>query len=86
MHRPKRVIQPVGSARPYTVLEIQRQTCSVAGCSRRAAYQWQCCATGNRWMPLCKECDVALNEMVLNWSGHPEAEPLIKQYRRNAGL
>lgn len=50
---------------PYTEVGICRVKCAVVGCDNRAAHQWQICADGNRWRPICKAHDVAINEAVM---------------------
>ena len=32
-------------------------------------HQWQICADGNIYRPICKECDIALNALVLEFMG-----------------
>jgi len=66
--------------KPYTERGVRRLQCCVAGCSNKAQFQWQCCATGNLWMPICVEHDVELNKMVLVWIGHPDAGRLGQEY------
>lgn len=64
---------------PYTEIGVRRLRC--VRCQLRwAAFQWQCCADGNNWRPLCQRCDVELNALVLEWMGHPEAAALSKRY------
>lgn len=48
---------------PYTEKGISRAPC--CRCGKPSAYQWQCCATGNKWMPLCTDCDIGLNRAML---------------------
>jgi hypothetical protein len=70
----------VGRKQPYTQIGIRRLRCSVAGCEARAEHQWNCCANGNLWMPLCLDHDIELNRITLEWMGHPEADRLISEY------
>lgn len=49
-------------------------------CGGQAVYQWQICSDGNNWRPLCFPCDVALNELVLQWFSHPRASELLAVY------
>lgn len=67
---------------PYTALGIRRVPC--VRCGEPAAHQWHICSDGNRPRAICLACDVALNALVLRWMRHPEAEALIKRYRREA--
>lgn len=64
---------------PYTEAGIKRLQCVRCGC--RAAHQWNICAEGNNYRPICLACDVELNEMVLSWTGHPKARELSESYR-----
>lgn len=63
---------------PYTTIGIQRLTC--IRCGAQAVHQWQICADGNNYRPLCLACDVALNRLVLEWVKHPEAKRLADDY------
>jgi hypothetical protein len=31
--------------------------------------------------PICRDCDVALNELVLRWAGDPHVEEKMRAYR-----
>lgn len=75
-----RVLRPGRPAeRPYTARGIKR--CPCVRCSRPAHATWQVCADERRHRPLCKECDIALNELVLRWAGDPEWQAKIAVYR-----
>lgn len=65
--------------KPYTEIGIQRMKCF--RCGGKAKYQWQICADENIYRPICEECDIALNEIVLKWAGFPNWEDKIKQYK-----
>lgn len=65
---------------PYTSLGIARLTC--IRCDNQATSQWQVCADGNTFRPLCTSCDIELNRMVLNWMKHPNADKAIEQYEQ----
>lgn len=67
---------------PYTAAGIRRLKC--VRCSSQARYQWEVCADGNNWRPLCASCDIELNSLVLRWMGDPQAEKKIRAYRRRA--
>lgn len=71
---------PVGRphTRPYTEIGIRRVAC--IRCAAPARFQWGACADGNRWRPLCTACDVALNLLVLEWMGNPNAASLVLEY------
>ena len=55
----------VGRREPYTTIGIKRKKCQ--RCGSQAHAQWQCCANGNRWLPVCRECDIELNAIALKF-------------------
>lgn len=65
---------------PYTELGIRRLKC--ARCGGQARYQWQICADNRVFRPLCAQCDVDLNEMVMRWAFGGTREADIEAYRR----
>lgn len=67
-----------GRKKPFTSLGIARLPC--VRCGAKALHQWQICADGNIYRPLCLDCDIALNLLVLKWSGDPDAATKIKAY------
>lgn len=69
--------------KPYTARGVQRLPC--IRCGGRATFQWQICSDGNNYRPLCVACDVALNRLVLDWMGHPNAQALSNAYARRVG-
>lgn len=76
------VVKFAGRKRPYTIAEIAQKRC--VACGHQARYQWQCCANGNRWLPLCRQCDVALNEAALAIMRVPGRAKMLAAYRRRA--
>lgn len=72
----------VGRKAPYTQAEIRQVKCR---CGKRGAFQWNCCANDNRWVAVCVDCDVALNEMALAFFRVPGREFLMARYRRKVG-
>lgn len=66
--------------RPYSAIGIARMKC-IRGCGRRARYQWQICSDGNVYRPVCRECDVELNEMVMRWAFGDAREVDLMAYR-----
>lgn len=68
--------------RPYTAIGIRRLRCWRRGCHNRAQFQWQVCADGNAWRPICGPCDIALNAVVLKFIGDPRAKQKMAAYRR----
>lgn len=63
---------------PYTAAGIRRLKC--VRCSAQAVHQWQVCADGNVFRPLCLPCDVALNKLVLEWANDPNAKQKVERY------
>lgn len=51
-----------GRKKPYTERGIKRLPC--VRCGEKATQQWRACADG-LWRPICTECDVMLNRLVL---------------------
>lgn len=74
----KRLSKRHGRTKPYTVAGIRRLSC--VRCGKPAEYQWQACADG-LWRPICPDCDVALNAVVLRFMRDPEAEKKIEKYK-----
>lgn len=65
---------------PYSAGGIRRLTCSRAGCGRKAYATWGACADDNVQRPLCAECDVEVNRIVLDWMGDPDAIEKMAAY------
>jgi len=72
----------VGRLRPYTVAEMKSGRIRCLGCRAKAVHQWSCCANNHRHMPVCLDCDFALNEMTLAFFRVPNRVDLLKRYRR----
>lgn len=70
--------------KPYTKIGIKRFKCF--RCDNKAEYQWQICSDSNIYRPLCRGCDIALNEMVLKWMGFPDWQVKINAYREGKGV
>lgn len=69
---------------PYTAAGIKRRPC--ARCGKPASTQWQVCADGSVYRPLCTACDVALNALVLKWAGDPLVDVKVAHYALEHGL
>ena len=65
---------------PYSKAGLKRLKC--VRCGKPASAQWQICSDGNNYRPLCDDCDIDLNRIVLEWAGHPAAADLIEKYKR----
>jgi hypothetical protein len=68
---------------PYTLAGIARVGC--IRCGRPSRYQWQICSDDRRYRPLCGDCDVELNRMVLTWVGFPDAAEKLSRYISSQG-
>lgn len=68
-----------GRRKPYTVIGIKK--CKCVRCSIPAHATWQICADNNIYRPLCINCDIELNEMVLKWIGFQDWEEKMKKYK-----
>lgn len=68
-----------GRKRPYTTIGVRRLPC--VRCGQPASRQWQVCADNNLWRPLCAECDVQANELVLIFMGDPKIMQKMRRYR-----
>jgi hypothetical protein len=69
--------------KPYTALGIKRLKCIRPGCNNRAHASWQVCADKRIFRPVCEECDVAINEMVLRFMQPPGWEESLKRYKED---
>lgn len=69
-----------GRKKPYTQIGISRMPC--VRCGDPAHVQWQICADDRLYRPICRDCDVALNRLVLEWAGFPDVEEKMAAYER----
>jgi len=67
-----------GRKQPYTEAGVRRLPC--ARCGRPAKHQWNACADGNLWRPVCTRCDVALNRLALRFMRDPDTDAKIRNY------
>ena len=70
----------IGRRKPYTWIGIRRKKC--VRCGAKATCQWNACANGGRYVPLCYVCDREVNRMVLEYM-FPEitASELMLHYK-----
>jgi hypothetical protein len=68
-----------GRKEPYTVIGLHRLPC--VKCGAPARFQWQICSDNRLFRPLCKKCDVELNEMVMRWAFGDTREEDLAAYR-----
>lgn len=69
--------------KPYTQIGISRKKC--VRCGSKAHAQWQICALNNLYTPICLDCDIALNDAVLQFMRIPKRVRIIKSYRQKLG-
>lgn len=69
--------------RPYTARQLKG--CKCFRCGDSAEYQWNACADGNTWRPLCAKCDLGLNVLVLKWLGFKDWRRKIAEYAKSIG-
>lgn len=63
---------------PYTQIGIRRLKCF--RCGSPAQFQWQICSDGNQYRPICLNCDIELNKLVLQFMGFPDWEEKLTKY------
>jgi hypothetical protein len=67
---------------PYTEIGIKRVKCfRFATCGNKAEFQWTICSDGNVFRPICKACDIALNETVLKFMGFKDWQEKLTAYK-----
>lgn len=64
---------------PYTTIGIKRLKCF--RCDNKAHASWQVCADDRIYRPMCLQCDIELNELVLKWMGDPLVNEKMMKYR-----
>jgi hypothetical protein len=69
-----------GRRKPYSKAEIGRVPC--ARCRAPSRHQWNCCALDCRWLGVCRDCDIALNRLALQFFGVAEVDNLIVAYEQ----
>jgi transcription elongation factor Elf1 len=69
--------------KPYTAIGIKRKKC--VRCGHQASSQWQICAIGRQYVPICTACDIALNAQVLDFMDWPNIVAVMKKYREEKG-
>lgn len=52
-------------------------------CGKPSQFQWNACANGNWWLPVCEDCDIALNRLALEFMNVPHVEILMEEYEKN---
>lgn len=67
--------------KPYTERGIKRLLCF--RCQKQAYTQWQICADGNQYRPICVMCDIDLNRLVLEFMRDKDVEFKMAIYASN---
>ncbi len=65
--------------KPYTKAGIKRMKCF--RCNAPASAQWQICSDGNQYRPICTECDVKLNRLVVEFMGFKDVDGMMSRYK-----
>lgn len=68
-----------GRRRPYSATGIRRLPC--VRCGAKAHASWNVCADGNLHRPICRACDVALNELAMRFVFGDTREADLAAYR-----
>jgi hypothetical protein len=74
----ERTWEVCGKDEPYTVEEIAETPC--VRCGNPSYTTWQICSDGKTYRPLCKQCDIELNKLVLEWMNLPGKIAKINYY------
>ena len=67
-----------GRRTPYTRRGLGRKEC--ARCGKKARYQWGCCANKSLCVPVCENCDILLNKMLLQFLRFSNWKLLLTEY------
>jgi hypothetical protein len=69
--------------KPYTQRGIRRVPCAHCGRPSTAAWSLTPCAAGGlqRWIGLCRDCDLELNARVLDFARVEGREAMIRAYK-----
>jgi len=64
---------------PYTETGIKK--CKCFRCGKPAYSQWQICSLDNKYFPICRECDIKLNKLVLKFMKFTFWKGIIEKYK-----
>jgi hypothetical protein len=70
-----------GRKKPYTEKGLERLPCFRCG-KKPSTHQWSACSDNNLWRPICVDCDIKLNKMVLIFMRCPHAQKKIMEYKK----
>ena len=69
-----------GRHRPYTAIGVRRLPCF--RCGERSHATWQICSDANLYRPVCLECDIELNRLVLKFFGFEDFQRMGDDYEQ----
>ncbi len=72
----------VRRTRPYTENGIKRVFCFRCR-KQEARHQWQICSDGHAYRPICRQCDIQLNRVVLKFMGFSNVDSLVQKYSKS---
>jgi hypothetical protein len=67
----------LGRKKPYLESEINKLPCF--RCGKLSSYQWNICAD-EKYHPVCSDCDIGLNKLVLDFMDFHNKEQLLEKY------
>ncbi len=70
-----------GRREPYTEEGVKRLPCT--RCGEPAMHQWNVCSDWNLHRPICKQCDIELNLLVLWFMRDPDWQQKIDAYKES---
>lgn len=73
------VVMRAGRKQPYTAEGIKRLKC--VRCGAQAWATWQACADDGLHRPICRACDIALNDLALKFMCDPHRAHKMAAYR-----
>lgn len=69
----------MGRKKPYTNDGLRRVICQCCE-KQKSTFQWTACALGNKYIPVCIDCDKHLNMLILVALGTENAYKLLRRY------
>lgn len=72
-----------GQLEPYDIFNVKDAGCAVPRCKGVSVAQWRTCASGGRWMAVCRQHDLDLNALVLTFFGFRTAQKMVERYDKS---
>lgn len=66
---------------PYTEIGIKRLKCFRNDCNNKAMYQLQIRADNNVYRPICLDCYIEINKIVLDFMGFDNQVEMMNKYK-----